>query len=266
MAIFKTKNHEFELGKKTYIMGILNVTPDSFSDGGEYLNIECAINKALDIQNCGADILDIGAQSTRPGYTRISPDEELKRIIPILTALQGQLHIPISIDTFYPEVALESTKYDIDIINDVSGFRDKRMYAIMLESNCGAIIMHDMPGTNIKPFFEEKLLEAKKIGINPNRICFDPGIGFSKTYEENIYIIKHLNKYIIPDCAMLIGASRKRVIGQSCGNPEFKQRTAGTIAAHTIAINGGVDFIRVHDVSESVQAAKVADSILRNTY
>ena len=266
MAIFKTKNHEFELGKKTYIMGILNVTPDSFSDGGDYLNIESAIHKALDIQNCGADILDIGAQSTRPGYSRISPDEELKRIIPILSALQGQLHIPVSIDTFYPEVAIESIKYDIDIINDVSGFRDKRMYEIMLKSDCGAIIMHNMPGTNVKAFFEEKLLEAQKLGINVNRICFDPGIGFSKTYEENIHIIKHLNQSIIPGCAMLIGASRKRVIGQSCDNPAFKERAAGTIAAHTIAIAGGVDFIRVHDINASVQAAKVADAILRNTY
>lgn len=262
--IFNAGQFVLSLDQKTYVMGILNVTPDSFSDGGDYICEDSALERAYEIQSQGADILDIGAQSTRPGHKIIDEKEELKKIIPVLMALKDKITIPISIDTFYPNVARECIKCGAHIINDVSGFRDNDMYNVMSTYNCGCIIMHDMQGVDIKPFFIDKLKDCEDRNIDKSRICFDPGIGFSKTYEENLYIINNLKDLIVEECGILIGASRKRVIGQSCGDPPFKQRTAGTIAAHTIAIYNGANIIRAHDVKEAVQAAKVADAILRS--
>lgn len=262
MSVFKAGKYTLPLGERTYVMGILNVTPDSFSDGGKWNNVNLAIKRAHEIEEQGADILDIGAQSTRPGYERISIEEEMNRLVPVLEGLRDKLSIPVSIDTFYPEVAERALELGADIINDVTGFRDKNMMAVASKSNCGCIIMHDQLGINIKPFFENQLKIANEYGIEKERICFDTGIGFGKTYEENLYVLKHHKDMIVEGCATLIGASRKRVIGQPCGNPPFDERLAGTIAAHTIAMVGGADIIRVHDVAEAVQAAKVADAIL----
>lgn len=263
MNIFKAGKYELPLNKKTYIMGILNVTPDSFSDGNKWLDVESAINHAMDMQNDGADIIDIGAQSTRPGYTKISPEEELKRLIPVLERLKGKINIPISIDSFYPEVIEKALKYDIDIINDVDGFKNEKMMKLARNCNCGCIVMHDGPNDEMKDFFVQQIKKMTDLGISKNRICLDPGIGFGKTYEENLDVIRNLNKYIFEGVSMLIGASRKRMIGMPCGNPPFTQRMPGTIAAHTISIYNGANIIRVHDVKEAVQAAKVTDAILK---
>lgn len=252
------------LSKKTYVMGILNVTPDSFSDGGLWDKPEEALERALLMEREGADLLDIGAQSTRPGYTAVSQEEELKRLLPVLECLKDQISIPISVDTFYPTVAKEALQYGVNIINDVTGFQEDDMMRVAAESDCGCIIMHDKGGAVLKPYFIERLRIAERFGIQSDRICFDPGIGFSKTYEENLFLLKNLSECCVPGCAMLVGASRKRVIGQPCGNPPFQERMPGTIAAHTIAICGGADIIRVHDVKESVQAVKVTDAILRS--
>lgn len=263
MNIFKAGEYELPLGEKTYIMGILNVTPDSFSDGGKWFSPEKAIEHALEMQMDGADIIDIGAQSTRPGYKRISSDEELERLRPILKALRGRINVPISVDTFYPEVAKEALEYGVNIINDVNGFKDEKMIDLVSKSHCGCIIMHDGSKSLMKKFFSEQLGKFLRRNISKNRICFDPGIGFGKTYEENLDIINSLNEYLVDGVAMLVGASRKRVIGISCGNPPFEKRMPGTIAAHTISIVNGADIIRVHDVKQAVQAGKVADAILR---
>lgn len=264
MKIFNAGNFTLNLSEKTYIMGILNVTPDSFSDGNKWFDINLAIKHALQMQNDGADIIDIGAQSTRPGYVKITPQEELTRLIPVLKALKGQINVPISVDTFYPEVAKEALNEGVDIINDVNGFKNELMIKVAAQSNCGCIVMHDGTNAKMKNFFDLQLSKMIKNNISQSRICFDPGIGFGKTYEENLNVIKNLKKYLIKNIPMLVGASRKRVIGIPCGNPPFVERMPGTIAAHTIAILNGANIIRVHDVKEAVQAAKVVDAILKS--
>lgn len=259
--IFKAQNYKFPLGEKTYVMGILNVTPDSFSDGGKWFDVDSAVKHAVQMQNDGADIIDIGAQSTRPGYTKISAEEEWQRLFPVLERVRKAVDLPISVDTFYPLVAQKALDAGADIINDVTGFADDDMYKIASESDCGCIIMHDR-ADGIKQFFEEAIKKCDKLGIERERVCFDPGIGFGKTHQTNLDILKDSGKYRVDECAILIGASRKRVIGVPCGNPPFDQRLAGTIAAHVLAAASGADIIRAHDVFEAVQSLRVTDAIL----
>ena len=282
MRLWRAGRYSLPLGEKTYIMAIVNVTPDSFSDGGKYFSAEQAIRRALDAQDQGADIIDIGAQSTRPGFSPISAEEEAARLVPVLEGLRGRLHVPVSIDTFYPGVALESLRLGADILNDVTGFSDPEMIAAAAGSDCGCIVMHntafsilpDAPSHDagyetepiterVRGFFDRRGAELVRAGIAVERICFDPGIGFGKTLEENMGLLA--NTHLLTDgldSAFLMAASRKRVIGAPCGDPPFEQRMPGTIAAHTIAQCGGADILRVHDVPEAVQAAWVADALL----
>ena len=285
MRLWRAGRYSLPLGEKTYIMAIVNVTPDSFSDGGKYFSAEQAIRRALDAQDQGADIIDIGAQSTRPGFSPISAEEEAEeaaRLVPVLEGLRGRLHVPVSIDTFYPGVALESLRLGADILNDVTGFSDPEMIAAAAGADCGCIVMHntafsilpDAPSHDagheaepiterVRGFFDRRGAELVRAGIAMERICFDPGIGFGKTLEENMGLLA--NTHLLTDgldSAFLMAASRKRVIGAPCGNPPFEQRMPGTIAAHTIAQCGGADILRVHDVPEAVQAARVADALL----
>lgn len=264
MKFFKTGKFELNLEKKTYVMGILNVTPDSFSDGNKWFEIEAAVTHALQMQKDGADIIDIGAQSTRPGCEKVTPEVELSRLIPVLKALKCKINVPISVDTFYPQVAEKALNEGADIINDVNGFKDEHMIKIANQSDCGCIVMHGESNVRMRSFFEAQLKKLTENGVSRNRICFDPGIGFGKTCKENFEAIKNLNKYAISGCIMLVGASRKSFIGAVCENPPFEQRISGTIAAHTIAILNGANIIRVHDVKEAVQAVKVADAILKS--
>lgn len=282
MRLWRAGRYSLPLGEKTYIMAIVNVTPDSFSDGGKYFSAEQAIRRALDAQEQGADIIDIGAQSTRPGFSPISAEEEAARLVPVLEGLRGRLHVPVSIDTFYPGVALESLRLGADILNDVTGFSDPEMIAAAAGADCGCIVMHntafsilpDAPSHDaghetepiterVRGFFDRRGAELVRAGIAVERICFDPGIGFGKTLEENMDLLA--NTHLLTDgldSAFLMAASRKRVIGAPCGDPPFEQRMPGTIAAHTIAQCGGADILRVHDVPEAVQAARVADALL----
>ena len=282
MRLWRAGRYSLPLGEKTYIMAIVNVTPDSFSDGGKYFSAEQAIRRALDAQEQGADIIDIGAQSTRPGFSPISAEEEAARLVPVLEGLRGRLHVPVSIDTFYPSVALESLRLGADILNDVTGFSDSEMIAAAAGADCGCIVMHntafsilpDAPSHDagheaepiterVRGFFDRRGAELVRAGIAMERICFDPGIGFGKTLEENMGLLA--NTHLLTDgldSAFLMAASRKRVIGAPCGDPPFEQRMPGTIAAHTIAQCGGADILRVHDVPEAVQAARVADALL----
>lgn len=263
---FQAKDRVFPL-VRTYIMGILNVTPDSFSDGGEYARPGQAVAHAHEMIRDGADILDIGGQSTRPCYEEIGSEEEWDRLYPVLRALVRETDTVISVDTYYPEVAQKALALGVHIINDVSGFGPEMVQAVK-DSGCGCIVMH--PGDEgsvdifrrVRTFFEKRLQEMTAAGIQRERICFDPGIGFGKTQEENLQLIRHTAEVRLPGNAYLLAASRKRVIGAACGNPPFKERLAGTIAAHTIGVMGGADFLRVHDVAAAVQAARVADVIL----
>ena len=268
--IFCAGMHQFPLGKRTYIMGILNVTPDSFSDGGKFFEPERAAAHALEMEAMGADIIDIGGQSTRPGYTAIPWEEEWERIEPVLAALHGKLRAAISVDTFYPEVARRALNAGADILNDVTGF-SREMWQVASENgSCGCIVMHNseiLPQEDaaaaVHDFFEKKVEEAAEFGILPQRLCMDSGIGFGKTFEQNLQLLAQVSREKVKDIAFLMAASRKRVIGAPCGNPPFEERMAGTLAAHTLAVAGGADILRVHDIKEAVQAAKVTDAVLR---
>ena len=260
---FKAGQFELDLEKRTYIMGILNVTPDSFSDGGKWGTVDEAVKHALQMQNDGADIIDIGAQSTRTGFVKVSSQEELRRLLPVLQVLRGQLDVPISVDTFYPEVVKEALLYGASIINDVNGFTDELMIELASKNMCGCIITHNGPANKTKDFLRNQLEKMRKRNIDIQRICMDPGIGFGKTYEENLKIIKNLCAYSTEDCAKMIGLSRKSVIGIACGNIPVEERLPGTITANALAIAGGANIIRVHDVKEAVQAVKMVDTILR---
>ena len=264
--IFKTKNKTFDLAKKTLIMGILNVTPDSFSDGGKYNSVNSAVERALKIQREGADILDIGGQSTRPGFIKISPEEEFKRLEKVLLSLNGKIKIPISIDTFYPEVAEKCISIGAEIINDVSGTTNKKMIDIAKNHRCGLVITHNANNIDIKNFFQKKLDECLDLGLEKDYVCFDPGIGFSKNQDQDAYIIRNLKDLRLESNAILVGLSRKRVIGVNCGNPPPEERVFGTVAADTLCINQGANIIRVHDVAAAVQAARVTDGILKGTF
>ena len=267
MREFTAGRFALPLGNHTYIMGILNVTPDSFSDGGRFFSSDLAVAHALEMQAQGADLIDVGGQSTRPGYEAIPWEQEWERLEPVLLGLQGKLSVPLSVDTFYPEVAKKALACGADIINDVTGFCLEEMWRTAAESSCGCIVMHPCgaPGDivpAVHAFFEQKRKEAERFGIAPERLCMDPGVGFGKEYEQNLRLIANVGRTRLPDCAFLMAASRKRVIGQPCGNPPFAERMPGTIAAHTLAAAGGADILRVHDVWEAVQAARVADAVL----
>ena len=257
---------------RTYVMGILNVTPDSFSDGGRYLYPEKALARAREMEAQGADIIDIGGQSTRPGFEAVSPQEEWGRLREVLPAVVKHTGLAVSVDTFYPQVAEKALAAGADIINDVTGFGEEMLRAAA-GSGCGCIVMHPgdsgaLPQENsrdilrvVRAFFEDRQEAADRLGVCPQRLCFDPGVGFGKTLEENLRLIAQADRVKLPGMAFLMAASRKRVTGAFCGNPPFEQRLPATLAAHTAAILGGADLVRVHDVKEAVQAARMADAL-----
>lgn len=245
-------------------MGILNVTPDSFSDGGKYISPEKAFERALEIQNEGADILDIGAQSTRPGFNVISADQEWNRLEPVLKKLSEKITIPISIDTFYPEVAEKAIEYGADIINDVSGCQNDNMFKVAQNFSSGIIIVHSDPkNPDVKKFFESKLRIASDFGVQSSQICFDPGIGFNKTRNQDAELIMNLENVKIKDTAMLVGISKKRIIASLSENEKIENRLAGTVAVNTFAQLHGANILRVHDIKEAVSAAKAVDKLIK---
>ncbi len=250
---------------RTYVMGILNVTPDSFSDGGKYQSVQAAVSRAVEMAREGADIIDIGGQSTRPGYQAVSQEEEWARIQEVIPAVVRAAGLPVSVDTFYPWVAQRALAAGASILNDVTGFGEE-MLQVAAGSDCGCVVMD--PGSTgenicarVRSFFLDRLEAAKAAGVSRERLCFDPGVGFGKTLEENLTLLAHVERTRVEGCAFLMAASRKRVTGAFCGNPPFEQRLPATLAAHTAAILGGADLVRVHDVKEAVQAAKMADAL-----
>lgn len=272
MATLQYKYGELALNT-TRIMGILNITPDSFSDGGRYVQLEAAVARALQIEREGAAILDIGAQSTRPGHTPVSADEEWRRLEPVLCALRGKLSISISVDTYYPEVAEAALEAGAAIINDVSGSLSNGMPAVAARRGAALVMMHAGNGADdtgegdaletVRAYFETALAAAKQAGMPPESVCLDPGIGFGKSRDGDRQLLAQLSSLTagLPDVAILVGASRKRVVGACCGNPPFEERLAGTLAAHTLAQWNGAHILRVHDVAPAVQAAAVTDAL-----
>ena len=277
------RNQTFEWGKRTYLMGVLNVTPDSFSDGGDFNTIESALAQAENMVKSGVDIIDIGGQSTRPGAAEICLAEELDRVIPVVQMLRQKADmfgsVPISVDTTRAQVAKAAVEAGADIVNDISGATfDWEMLSTVAQLQVPIILMHirgtpqtmqkltdyqDLIG-EIREFLESRIAAAVAAGIDKYRIIIDPGIGFAKTYNQNLEILRELPKFRGLDCPILVGVSRKSFIGQILNQREAKQRIWGTAAACTSAIANSADILRVHDVREMHDVCLVADAIFRN--
>ena len=264
------------LGERTLIMGVLNVTPDSFSDGGQFLDSRKAIEHAFQMERAGADLLDIGGESTRPGSRGVSAQQELDRILPVLNQLRGRLKIPVSIDTQKPEVAEAAAKAGAEIINDISALRsDPELAKVARRHRLPVILVHmrGAPRTMQQgPFarnvlgdvtrgLREALARAKRFGIAKSQIIIDPGIGFGKSYAQNFELLARLPELARLGYPLLVGASRKAFIGHALGGAAAEQRIWGTAATVTASILGGAHIVRVHDVAEMAQVAKIADAI-----
>jgi dihydropteroate synthase len=264
------------LGERTLIMGVLNVTPDSFSDGGRFLKPDAAVARAMEIERERADILDIGAESTRPGAKPLSADEELRRILPVLKALRGKLKIPISVDTQKTEVAQAAISLGAEIVNDISALRfDEQMAEVAARSKVGVILMHmrgEPRAMQKGPFardvmrdvtkgLTDALRRAELAGIGRSQILLDPGIGFGKNYKQNFEILARLPELARLGCPIVVGTSRKAFIGATLDGAPVDQREWGTAATVTASVLGGAHIVRVHDVKEMVQVAKLADRI-----
>lgn len=271
MVIY-SRNKTIELGKRTLIMGILNVTTDSFSDGGDYIDVDKAVERAKEMIKEGADIIDIGGMSTRPGHEDISIELEIERVIPVIKRISTELDTIISIDTYRYQVAEEALKNGAHIINDVWGlqFDNGEMAEIAKKYDVAVIAMHNQNGTEYKKdimvsmreFFEKTFEIAEKNGISKDKIILDPGIGFGKDIEQNLEVL-HRMKEIRDMGPILLGASRKRFIGAILNGLPPKERTEGTVATTVAGIERGADIVRVHDVLENKRAALVADAIIR---
>ncbi len=263
-------NKEYELGKRTYIMGILNVTPDSFSDGGKFNEIDAAVNQARKLIEDGADIIDIGGESTRPGAEYVTEEEEIKRVVPIIKAIKEKLDVTISIDTYKARTAEESIKAGADIINDIWGAKyDKNMAKVAAKYNTPIILMHNRENKPYENLMEDVVSDlqesidiALKAGVKKENIILDPGIGFAKTYEENLIVMNNCEVIKKLGYPMLLGTSRKSMIGLTLNLP-VNERVEGTLATTVMGIIKGFEFIRVHDVLENKRAAIMTDTILK---
>ncbi|MBU5454411.1 dihydropteroate synthase [Caproiciproducens sp. MSJ-32] len=266
----KIGNKILDFNKRTYIMGILNVTPDSFSDGGMYNNIEAALKRAKEMVEEGADIIDVGGESTRPGASYVEAEEEIKRVVPIIKAIKRELDVLISIDTYKSQVAEEAIKAGADIVNDVWGLKkDKNMASIIVKYDVPCILMHnrdERPYNDLMRDLLDDLYEsislAKNAGIKADKIILDPGIGFAKTYEENLEVMNNLEKIVSLGYPVLLAASRKRMIGYALDLP-VEERLEGTLATTVIGIMKGCHMVRVHDVLENKRVALMTDKIIK---
>ena len=265
-------NKEIILGERTLVMGILNVTPDSFSDGGKYNNLDSAIKQAEKLILDGADIIDVGGESTRPGHIQISSEEEISRVVPIIEKISKNLDTVISIDTYKYNVAEEAIKAGANIINDIWGLQydNGEMAELVKKSSLPIIVMHNQNDEiyskdimlSLREFFEKTYKIADKYGIDRDKIILDPGLGFGKNAEQNIEILSRLNE--LRDMgSILLGASKKRFIGKLLNDLPFDERVEGTVATTVIGIEKGVDIVRVHNVLENKRACLVADGIYR---
>lgn len=261
--------HILDYGEKTLIMGILNITPDSFSDGGSYVELDRAITHAKEMVKNGADIIDIGGESTRPGFEAVSVEEELKRVIPVIKRLSEEVDVPISIDTYKAEVAKQSIEAGATIINDIWGAKaDPNMASVAATYNVPIILMHNRNNLNYKdliPDMIEDLIESVKIvkdaGVKDENIILDPGVGFAKTMDDNLRVMNHLDAFVALGYPVLLGTSRKRFIGHVLDLPA-NDRMEGTGATVCLGIERGCQIVRIHDVLEISRMAKMMDAML----
>jgi len=270
-----SNGNTLRLGERTIVVGVLNVTPDSFSDGGQHFDPQRAIERALEMENQGADIIEVGGESTRPGAPGLSADEEMARVSPVLRELGKRLRAPIAIDTYKSEVARAALDAGASLINDVSALRFDPLIGEVAARNSALLVLMHMRGEpatmqkiepsqdifgEIKADFNAAIREAESRGIRREQIILDPGIGFGKTLEQNLSILNHLDRFDEFQMPLMIGASRKSFIGRLTGLPE-SDRVFGTAASVAIAIIRGARMVRVHDVKQMVEVARITDAI-----
>lgn len=266
----KIGNREFEIGKHTYVMGILNVTPDSFSDGGRFDVLSKAIEHVSQMVIDGVDVIDIGGESTRPGYTMISEEEEIGRVVPAIRAVKERWDIPVSVDTYKAKVARAAVEAGADMINDIWGLcYDGEMAQVVKEADVPVCIMHNRKEAVYENYMEDvcrdledSLRLAKEAGIAKDKIILDPGVGFAKSYEQNLSMLKHMKELEKLGYPLLLGSSRKSVIGRTLELPE-DEREEGTIVTSVLAAQAGYFMVRVHDVKKNVRAIKMMEAVLR---
>lgn len=261
--------HTLDLGQKTMIMGVLNITPDSFSDGGKFNDLNKALERAYEMVQNGADIIDIGGESTRPGYDVISEEEEIDRVVPIIDAISKQIPVPISIDTYKAKVAEQALKAGAHIINDIWGAKaDEKMAGVAAQFDVPIILQHNRNERNYNNFIRdvmndlfESISIVKKAGVRDEMIILDPGIGFAKDYQENLEMMRELETLTSIGYPVLLGTSRKRMIGEALDLP-VNERLEGTGATVCYGIQKGCHMVRVHDVKEMSRMAKMMDVLM----
>lgn len=261
--------YSLDYAAKTLIMGILNVTPDSFSDGGKYNHLENAVEHAEQMVNDGADILDLGGESTRPGHERISAADEIKRVVPVIEAITNQIQVPISIDTYKAEVAKRAIEAGAVIINDIWGAKaDPEIADVAAETGVPIILMHNRKDRNYTHFIRDVLNDlyesitiAKKAGVQDDKIILDPGIGFAKNLTENLTMMRHLDTLVSLGYPILLGTSKKSMIGNVLDLP-VTERTEGTGATVCFGVQKGCQIVRIHDVKEMSRMAKMMDALI----
>ena len=269
--VMACRDREFRWGERTYVMGVINLTPDSFSGDGLVDRPEEALKQALEFENLGADVIDIGAQSTRPGHTPVSDDEELSRLIPVLKAIVSRVMVPISVDTHRSGIAREALEAGASMINDVWGLKaDPQIAQVAAQFRVPVILMHNQPTTEYGDLVPDVVASLRasaeiaiKAGVPPGNIIVDPGIGFGKTADHNLEILRRLPEFSELGFALLVGTSRKSTIGLVLDLP-VDQRLEGTAATVALSIVGGADMVRVHDVKEMVRVVKMSDAIVRD--
>jgi len=269
--------YTLNLSRRTHVMGVINVTPDSFSDGGQFLEKDRAVEQALQLAGDGADLIDIGGESTRPYSKGISADEEMNRVIPVIEALKKELRIPISIDTLKAQVAREALRSGASMVNDISAFRlDPEMASVVAQAGVPVILMH-MKGTTadmqvaptyddvaseIIAFLRSAMDQAVRSGVRRDRIIVDPGIGFGKSFDHNLEILKELGRLQCLEAPILVGSSRKAFIGRIL-DKKVHERDTGTMATVAAAVMNGAHIVRVHNVKQAVETVRVIDAIKR---
>jgi len=270
---FRARQFEFVFPRPALVMGVVNVTPDSFSDGGKFLDASAAVAHALKLVAQGADILDIGGESTRPNAKPVSEKEELRRVISVIEKLAAKIKIPLSIDTMKPTVARAALEAGASIVNDVAANRDdSEMWRIVSEFRAGYICMHASRGLHklqrqkkivfeVERFFQERLEKLKAAGISPEQVVFDPGIGFGKTLGQNLQLLAGLRSFTKLKRPLLLGVSRKSFIGKLCG-ADVNERLPASLACASLAVADGVQIIRAHDVAETIQVIRMTEAML----
>lgn len=262
-------NREFQTKGHTYVMGILNITPDSFSDGGKWNDMDRALFHVEEMLDAGMDILDIGGESTRPGYTLLSDEEEIQRVVPVIEEIKRRFNVPISLDTYKSTVAQAGIAAGADLINDIWGLKyDDKMARVIAGNDIPCCLMHNRKEADYRDLMQDVIMDlaetlrlAENAGIQGEKIILDPGVGFGKSYENNLQVINCLEQLHAFGCPLLLGCSRKSVIGLTLDLPA-DQRLEGTLVTTVMAVMKGCMFVRVHDVKENVRAIRMAEAIL----